>query len=114
MAAGAEVVLPVQLMFWGDRYGQLRDPFGVMWSLGEPDKSPTQCSLPVLLQCRAQTKTAGSLRRFSFDLGGLGWATSRSRWWGHAAGDVSAGRPTKCLSSAVCLSSALSAALARG
>lgn len=28
--AGAEVVLPLQLMFWGDRYGQLRDPFGVL------------------------------------------------------------------------------------
>jgi uncharacterized glyoxalase superfamily protein PhnB len=36
VAAGAEVVLPVQVMFWGDRYGQLRDPFGVMWSMGEP------------------------------------------------------------------------------
>lgn len=35
--AGAEVVLPVQKMFWGDRYGQLRDPFGVLWSMGEPD-----------------------------------------------------------------------------
>jgi uncharacterized glyoxalase superfamily protein PhnB len=34
--AGAEVVLPLQKMFWGDRYGQLRDPFGVMWSMGEP------------------------------------------------------------------------------
>src|SRR5688572_23745987 len=31
--AGAEVVLPLQDMFWGDRYGQLRDPFGVSWSL---------------------------------------------------------------------------------
>jgi uncharacterized glyoxalase superfamily protein PhnB len=34
VAAGAEVVLPLQLMFWGDRYGQLRDPFGVIWALG--------------------------------------------------------------------------------
>lgn len=32
--AGAEAVMPVDLMFWGDRYGQLRDPFGVMWSVG--------------------------------------------------------------------------------
>ncbi|MFC7539839.1 VOC family protein [Siccirubricoccus deserti] len=32
-AAGAVVVLPLQLMFWGDRYGQLRDPYGVSWSL---------------------------------------------------------------------------------
>jgi uncharacterized glyoxalase superfamily protein PhnB len=28
--------MPVSKMFWGDRYGQLRDPFGVMWSLNEP------------------------------------------------------------------------------
>jgi uncharacterized glyoxalase superfamily protein PhnB len=35
-AAGAEIVLPLQVMFWGDRYGQLRDPFGVLWSIGGP------------------------------------------------------------------------------
>ena len=34
--AGGEVVLPVQNMFWGDRYGQFRDPFGVLWSMGAP------------------------------------------------------------------------------
>jgi len=34
--AGAEVILPVSKMFWGDRYGQLRDPYGVMWSMNEP------------------------------------------------------------------------------
>ena len=36
--AGAHVTLPVQLKFWGDRYGQLRDPFGVAWSMGESQK----------------------------------------------------------------------------
>ncbi len=36
MAAGAESVMPVQDMFWGARYGQLRDPFGVMWALNQP------------------------------------------------------------------------------
>jgi PhnB protein len=36
--AGAEVVLPVQEMFWGDRYGQLRDPFGVLWSIATSPK----------------------------------------------------------------------------
>jgi uncharacterized glyoxalase superfamily protein PhnB len=35
---GGEVVLPVQDMFWGDRYGQFRDPFGVLWSMGAPLK----------------------------------------------------------------------------
>jgi PhnB protein len=23
-------------MFWGDRYGKLRDPFGHVWSMGAP------------------------------------------------------------------------------
>jgi len=35
VAAGAEVVLPLQKMFWGDRYGQVRDPFGVLWSMAQ-------------------------------------------------------------------------------
>lgn len=34
--AGATVVLPLQDMFWGARYGQVRDPFGVMWSMNQP------------------------------------------------------------------------------
>jgi PhnB protein len=33
--AGCEVLSPLEDMFWGDRYGQLKDPFGVRWSLGE-------------------------------------------------------------------------------
>ena len=37
--AGAEIVLPLQLMFWGDRYGQARDPFGVLWSMAATPKS---------------------------------------------------------------------------
>ena len=36
VAAGAAVVMPVADMFWGDRYGQLRDPFGVLWSVNQP------------------------------------------------------------------------------
>src|SRR4051812_41069287 len=30
--AGAEIVMPLELQFWGERYGQLRDPFGVTMS----------------------------------------------------------------------------------
>jgi PhnB protein len=32
--AGAKVTMPVADMFWGDRYGQLEDPFGHHWSVG--------------------------------------------------------------------------------
>ena len=34
--AGATVVMPLDDMFWGDRYGELRDPFGHLWSMGQP------------------------------------------------------------------------------
>ena len=33
VAAGATVVMPVADMFWGDRFGKLRDPFGQNWSI---------------------------------------------------------------------------------
>ncbi|MEC9245048.1 MAG: glyoxalase/bleomycin resistance/extradiol dioxygenase family protein [Nitratireductor rhodophyticola] len=33
VGAGMEVVMPLERMFWGDRYGQLRDPFGVTWAI---------------------------------------------------------------------------------
>jgi len=32
-AAGARITMPVQEMFWGDRYGQIEDPFGHRWSI---------------------------------------------------------------------------------
>jgi PhnB protein len=33
VAARARVDMPVQDMFWGDRYGRLTDPFGQQWSI---------------------------------------------------------------------------------
>lgn len=32
-AAGGEVPMPVMDMFWGDRVGQIKDPFGYLWSV---------------------------------------------------------------------------------
>ncbi len=37
--AGATVVMPLAEQFWGDRYGQIRDPFGHTWSIGASKKS---------------------------------------------------------------------------
>ena len=31
--AGAKVTMPVSDQFWGDRYGQLEDPFGHRWAV---------------------------------------------------------------------------------
>lgn len=33
VAAGAETVMPPTDMFWGDRYAQVKDPFGHVWSI---------------------------------------------------------------------------------
>lgn len=34
--AGATVRMPLDNQFWGDRYGQLTDPYGHIWSIGAP------------------------------------------------------------------------------
>jgi len=33
--AGATVAMPLANQFWGDRYGQIVDPFGHRWALGQ-------------------------------------------------------------------------------
>ena len=41
-AAGAEVTMPVADMFWGDRYGRLKDPFGHHWSIATTMRQPSR------------------------------------------------------------------------
>ena len=36
VTAGATVKMPAADMFWGDRYGQVMDPFGHEWSFAHP------------------------------------------------------------------------------
>ncbi|AOV15782.1 glyoxalase [Acidihalobacter aeolianus] len=42
--AGAKLAMPVEDMFWGDRYGVLEDPFGHRWSVASHvrDVSPEE------------------------------------------------------------------------
>jgi uncharacterized glyoxalase superfamily protein PhnB len=44
VAAGAKVRSPLMDMFWGDRYGQVEDPFGHRWSIAthKEDVSPEE------------------------------------------------------------------------
>jgi len=44
ITAGCTSTMPVQDMFWGDRYGKLKDPFGHEWSIAthKQDLTPTQ------------------------------------------------------------------------
>lgn len=37
--AGGVPLYPLADQFWGDRYGQLKDPFGHTWSIGSPVKT---------------------------------------------------------------------------
>jgi PhnB protein len=41
IGAGAKVKMPLMDQFWGDRYGQITDPFGHSWSLGSRIKIMT-------------------------------------------------------------------------
>jgi len=44
VGAGATVKMPIADMFWGDRYGVLKDPFGNSWSVAthKEDLTPAQ------------------------------------------------------------------------
>lgn len=42
VAAGASERMAPADMFWGDRYGQVRDPFGFQWAFGSPIKGAGQ------------------------------------------------------------------------
>ena len=44
IAAGGKEVMPVMDMFWGDRAGNFKDPFGYMWMVGthKQDLTPDQ------------------------------------------------------------------------
>ncbi len=39
---GASVVMPVNDVFWGDRYGQIKDPFGHIWEIATHKKDMTK------------------------------------------------------------------------
>lgn len=43
--AGAKVKMPVMDMFWGDRFGQVTDPFGHVWSLATHTKDMTPAEI---------------------------------------------------------------------
>ena len=42
VAAGALVFMPVMEMFWGDRAGSLKDPFGYNWMIATHKRDMTQ------------------------------------------------------------------------
>jgi PhnB protein len=41
VAAGAKVTMPIMDAFWGDRYGQVVDPYGHKWAIATRKRVPT-------------------------------------------------------------------------
>ncbi len=65
VGAGAKVTMPVTNMFWGDRYGQLEDPFGHRWSFASRKESLSQKEMEkrgqeFFAKMAAQPKAAGA------------------------------------------------------
>ena len=56
VAAGATVVMPMDDMFWGDRYGILEDPFGHRWSIGTHVRDVTPAEMQQAMQKMSQKK----------------------------------------------------------
>jgi len=54
VAAGAKVTMPVADMFWGDRYGQLEDPFGHRWSVATHKREVTPEEMQEAMRKMAQ------------------------------------------------------------
>jgi uncharacterized glyoxalase superfamily protein PhnB len=54
VAAGAKVMMPLEDTFWGDRYGQLEDPFGHRWSLATHIRDVTQEEMEQAMRKMAQ------------------------------------------------------------
>ena len=45
LAAGATPIMPATDMFWGDRYGQVQDPFGHNWSIATHQRDLTDAQI---------------------------------------------------------------------
>ncbi|MEM5433985.1 VOC family protein [Paraburkholderia diazotrophica] len=53
-AAGAKVTMPAADMFWGDRYGQVEDPFGHKWSVATHKRDVTHEEMKQAMEQMAQ------------------------------------------------------------
>ena len=60
--AGAQAEGPVADMFWGDRYGRLRDPFGHSWSVAthKEDVSPAEMQKRMQAEMAKRSHQTGS------------------------------------------------------
>ncbi len=52
--AGCIVLMPLEDQFWGDRYGQLQDPYGHVWGVATTKSTPTPEEMAAAMQAMAQ------------------------------------------------------------
>ena len=60
ISAGAKTIMPLGNQFWGERYGQLSDPFGHRWSISSriamsPEESESKRKAAMVLFSRGNT-----------------------------------------------------------
>jgi len=56
IAAGCKVTMPLADQFWGDRYGQVKDPFGFTWAISTHVEDVT----PAEMQERMKKMSGGA------------------------------------------------------
>jgi len=45
LAAGCGVAFPIANQFWGDRYGQVKDPYGITWAISSHTEDVTPAEM---------------------------------------------------------------------
>ncbi|HXN19529.1 MAG TPA: VOC family protein [Candidatus Binatus sp.] len=59
--AGAKVTMPIMDAFWGDRYGQVIDPYGHQWAIATRKRVPTQEEMRAAIKAFSdKEKSAGA------------------------------------------------------
>jgi len=59
-AAGATPVMPLSDAFWGDRYGQVQDPFGHRWSIATHQREVSMEDMQAALKEMAASECGGN------------------------------------------------------
>jgi PhnB protein len=60
LAAGARTDMPVQDMFWGDRYGKLTDPFGQQWGIATHTEDVSADEMKLRMEAMSKQASAQS------------------------------------------------------
>jgi len=58
--AGATLKMPVNEMFWGDRFGQVEDPFGHRWSIATHVRDVDPAEMQKAMQAMASGQKPGA------------------------------------------------------